>query len=230
MSIITNSTEEELRETAAQLAKPQGENGLKMAEVMNEVNRSMIGTTIENLDVHDGDVVLELGPGNGDHVKYLMERADLEYHGLEISDTMLGEAERRSASIGKGKVSFCLYDGTELPFPSDHFDRIFTVNTIYFWQQPVKLLSEIRRVLKPDAKALITFGQKSSMEKLPFVKWNFKLYDNAAITELALMAGFGAPEITAHRDTFEAKEGEKFEREFGIAVLKKEDPSYRNAG
>lgn len=46
MAIITNTTEEELRETASQLARPQGDKGLKMAEAMNEVNRSMIGITI----------------------------------------------------------------------------------------------------------------------------------------------------------------------------------------
>lgn len=175
-------------------------------------------------------MVLEIGPGNGEHVKDLMQRADQEYHGLEISETMLGEARRRCAALGEAKISFTLYDGRELPFPSDHFDRIFTVNTIYFWEQPVEFLSEIRRVLKKGGKALITFGQKSSMEKLPFVKWNFRLYDTDAINALALEAGFSEPVISAHRDTIEAKEGEKFDREFGIAMLQKEDHSSMNAG
>ena len=220
--MTTDPSEEELRETAAQLARPHGENGLKMAEAMNEINRTMIQHTIDLLDLREGDTVLELGPGNADHVKDLFSRTpDLEYHALEISETMLIEAQRRCASITGGKISISLYDGTTIPFPTDRFNRILTVNTIYFWQDPVKLLSEMHRVLVPGGKALITFGQKCSMEKLPFVKWGFKLYDDVAINALAQKAGFETPVITAQFDRIVTPDGESFDREFAIAVLTK---------
>jgi SAM-dependent methyltransferase len=60
-----------------------------------------------------------------------------------------------------------LYEGKKLPFEDETFDKIFTVNTVYFWENPVEFLNEIYRVLKDDGTFVLTFGQRDFMEKLP---------------------------------------------------------------
>ena len=42
-----------------------------------------------------------------------------------------------------------------------------TVNTIYFWSNPVKLIGEIERTLKLNGICVLTFGDKDFMQKLP---------------------------------------------------------------
>src|SRR5690606_33493597 len=135
-----NFTKEELSEMESQLACPAGDNGIQMAEMMNQSNIGMILKTIDLLDIKNSDSIIEIGPGNGAHLPQLLNQAEnLTYSGLEISPTMINEAKRRNNQyILNGKIDFSLYDGLHLP-KERIFDKFFTVNTLYFWQDPLHL-------------------------------------------------------------------------------------------
>lgn len=67
---------------------------------------------------------------------------------------MVAEATARNSSPPPStSVRFELYDGSVFPFGDEGFDRLFTVNTIYFWEDPAHTLSEVHRVLKPGGRA-----------------------------------------------------------------------------
>ena len=216
-------TENDLKKLASQLRNPTGEGGKEVAVLMNEGNIEMTKAAIKALNLKFGQTVLELGHGNADHLPLVLNEAEfLNYFGLDISETMKAEAERINKKwIDKRSAFFSLYDGSNIPFKNKTFDAIMTVNTIYFWENPVHLLKELIRVLKPGGRLSVAFGKKSFMQNLPFVKYDFQLYSDEDFKELALKTDFNEIEIQSGTDSTISKTGEPVEREFHVAILTK---------
>lgn len=214
---------DELKEIAAQLRQPSGEKGTAMAHMMHETNIGMTKNAIHNLQVCDSDRILELGHGNCGHLDYLLaQAANLHYNGLELSELMNKEAQTaHQERITKGQASFSLYNGLHVPFAENHFDKIFTVNTVYFWSQPQLLIAEIFRVLKPDGKCCITFADSDFMETLPFTQFGFELYSIQKMKDLVANAHFKTAEIDRQTEQVKTKMGDWVERKFSTMVLSK---------
>lgn len=180
------------KEVAAQLRKPENENGLVTAARMEQNNGGMISETIKALTLQSGEAVLELGFGNAAHVKQIFAAApNAHYNGVDISATMVQLAgEINKEYVTDGKAVFTLTNGQALAYHDNSFDKIFTVNTLYFWEQPAAYAAEIYRVLKPGGKFCLCFADARFMEKLPFVQYGFTLYSLAQATDLLTGAGF----------------------------------------
>jgi len=97
-----------------------------------------------------------------------------------------------------------------------------TVNTIYFWKNPLHFLNEIYRVLKPKGICSIAIAHKRFMEKLPFVQEKFKLFGEQEMSDLVNASNFNDLALTNHEGIVESKSGQVINREFLIALLKKE--------
>ena len=216
-------SEDELKQIAGQLGKPDGDNGIKVAERMAENNAGMTGRTIQTMNVREQNVILEIGHGNASHVGLLFKGAtDIRYFGVDISQTMIEEAERMNADLVKsGNATFQLSDGENLPFADETFDKIFTVNTLYFWGDPISYGAEIYRVLKPEGIFVLTIADKSFMEKLPFTQYGFWLYDREAAEALLTDAGFGIVRVTEELDITTGILGQAVEREILIITASK---------
>lgn len=216
-------TEDDLKNLASQLRNPTGDGGKEVAVLMNEGNIEMIKAAVKSLKLRFGQTILELGPGNADHLSLVLNEAEyLNYFGLDISETMKTEAERINKKwIDKRSAFFSLYDGLNIPFKDKTFDAIMTVNTLYFWEKPVFLLEQLHRVLKPGGKLSVVFGKKSFMQHLPFVQYGFQLYSEEDFLKIASPVGFTAVEIMEGTDSTISKTGEPVQREFYIAVLTK---------
>jgi SAM-dependent methyltransferase len=87
-----------------------------------------------------------------------------------------------------------------LPFAEHTFDKICTVNTIYFWDEPLASLQEIKRVLKNDGRLVIGIRSADKMKQLPVTQYNFRLYNPEAVRDLLVEAGFNRISIEKHDD------------------------------
>jgi ubiquinone/menaquinone biosynthesis C-methylase UbiE len=212
-------SETELQELARQLRCPDGDNGLKVGEMMNFTNSNIITKTIASLGLKDLDSVLEIGPGNGAHVKDIIAVANVAYFGIDISETMVAEAEKRNSD--SYNASFRHTDGEHIPFSENHFDAVFTCNTIYFWKDPQDYANEIARVLKANGVVSIGFIPKSTMEKIPFAKYGFTLYDTETVSSLINNAGLTVTSTLTDTEMVLSNNGEQIEREFVILIAKK---------
>ncbi|GAB2768297.1 hypothetical protein GCM10027275_08570 [Rhabdobacter roseus] len=221
MKNAQESTPPDWREVARQLGKPEGEAGLKTAQQMNSTNAGMTTRAIALLRLQDNEHVLEIGPGNGAHVPELLQQAHhLHYDGLDISDTMVVEAARLNA--GQARVAFGLSDGLQVPFEVGTFDAIFTVNTVYFWQDPAAYAAEIHRVLRPGGRFVLAFAHADFMQKLPFTQHGFQLYTPVQAEVLLRHAAFAIDEIVEETETIRSNTGETLPRELVFVVARKE--------
>jgi len=214
---------EELQAIASQLKHPTGEKGIEMANMMNETNINMTRHSIQNLNISKENKILELGHGNAGHLEFLMEQLeDLKYYGLEISELMFQEARQINRNfVSQKQAFFSLYDGNVIPFEDSFFDKIFTVNTLYFWQEPEKLLSEIYRVLKPDGNFCLTFAEESFMKQLPFTAFEFTLYSTEKAQQLIEKSSFKIVYTETLREKVKSKTGELVDRDYTTIVLEK---------
>ncbi len=207
----------DMKKIASQLGNPTGVRGIELGREMHEKNFYMTKRSIALLDLQDGDSMLEIGPGSASHLGYLLEQAgDLYYTGLEISETMKKMAEQVNHQVPEATAKFEIYDGLVIPMDSGVVDKLFTVNTIYFWSDPVRFSGEIFRVLKPGGRFVIAFAGKDFMKKLPFTDFGFELYESSDVVRLMETAGFSVEKITDIEEHVTSASGEPVTRPFTV--------------
>jgi SAM-dependent methyltransferase len=177
---------------AAQLRKPEGEFGKTVAVNMNTSNSAINLHTIQLLQVMAYDTVLEIGMSNGFFCKDVLARhASVTYAGCDFSELMVAEAiALNKEMVENGRACFALADATALPYANNSFSKLFTVNTIYFWEQPLQPLAEIYRVLEPGGVAIISLRTRESMLQMPFVEYGFHLLEEDDLLPLLGDTGF----------------------------------------
>ena len=97
-------------------------------------------------------VVLDIGCGNGKYLSY--RTGDLVIHGCDTCQTLINIARQRHPPAILIKAD-CL----DLPYPDCTFDAVISVAVMHHLSTPerrLQFMSEIHRVLKPGAPALIT--------------------------------------------------------------------------
>lgn len=215
--------EEELKEIESQLSFPNGDAGIEMAKMMNETNIQMTLESIKALNIKDNDHLSELGHGNGLHINDILNQAEnVSFSGLEISETMYNEAKNLNRKFTETKqATFLLYNGEQIPLPNASIDKIMTVNTLYFWKNPLQLFEELYRVLKPNGRLVITFAKAEFMKKLPFVQSKFNLFTNAKAKQLVEQTAFTFIDILDKNDIVKSKQGDIVSRDFSVLILEK---------
>lgn len=211
-------TEEQLRQIAQQLRCPKGDAGKEMAEKMYLTNTDMLVQSLRFLDIIDGSRVLEIGHGNCKHLSMILSQANnVKYCGLEISILMNQEAKRINENYLKTQqAEYILYDGKNLPFIANSFDRIVTVNTLYFFENPIDILKQIYKALKNKGIFILTFQKKEFIQNLSFTKYDFNIYTIEQVREMLTKIGFKTlEEIHKEEDTI-SKIGEKVTRKYII--------------
>lgn len=182
---------------------------------MNLSNADMTRYAIDLLAVQNAESVLEIGPGNGKFVPYVLEKAsDIRYAGIDVSETMVEEAIHLNAAlVGQGVAHFELGDGVSLPFEDDSFDKVFMVNTLYFWTDAAQQLAEIARVLRLEGFLCVAISSKAFMEQLPFTADGFTLYSSEDAKALLEANGFSVFDIIIRVHKTSSAEGQELMRE-----------------
>jgi len=215
--------ENQLKAIAAQLRCPAGEEGVKLGHTMNMSNLPVVMHGLAHAGIQPHDRVLELGHGNGGLLGYILSLAeDIHYTGVEVSPTMHQQAvSLNQPFIDAGLAQYLLYDGITLPLDSQRFDRVFTVNTLYFWQEPRPLLQSICDVLKPQGVFCLTFCDKTFMQALPYTRHGFQLYGPAEAKQLFDGLPLELIEEAHKKDKCISKTGTLVEREMVSLVFRK---------
>lgn len=108
-----------------------------------------------DLGAGKGQVAIPLIEATGHPIVMLDPNAEAMSKGLEIArDKGLGD--RLFAIVGVAE---------DMPFPDNSVDLVVSRGSIFFWDDPVKGLREVHRVLRPGGKAMIGGGAGSGYPK-----------------------------------------------------------------
>lgn len=184
-------TKEEAKLIAQQLRKPEGKLGVKVSEEMNKGNEFISTYTYESLNLRKKDYVLELGFGNGRFIQSLAKKvSEGLFAGIDYSKTMVKLAKKTNLELCKKNVELQVASIDNIPYPDNYFDKVVTVNTIYFWDDATACLNEIKRVLKKDGLLVIGMRTRDGVKNLPIAQHNFTLYNKEEAVRLLNSNGF----------------------------------------
>lgn len=159
---------------------------------------------------------MEIGFGNGKHFPYYFEQnPDITVTGVDFSRDMCDAARQNNAVFTKNeRLLIHCADSASMPLEDNSFDVAVGLNTIFFWNPPGPHFREIRRVLRPEGRLLIGYRPRSSIEKMPFDKQNFTLYDPEELRNLVESNGFRV--VDEQFSTFQVKLDEEDEKKMKI--------------
>ncbi|MDR3214676.1 MAG: class I SAM-dependent methyltransferase [Bacilli bacterium] len=182
------SINENMRE---QFKNPQGLAGKIATTILNKQNERPYQGAIKSLALQDNEVVAEIGFGNG----YLLERLAHDYHclfyGIDISADMVELAnERNDTFIKEQRMFLKVGDALKTGYENDFFNKVFTINTVYFWDDLELGLQEMYRILKTNGIFVNGVYTKEFLDTLPVANEGYIKYSLEVLKAVGLKVGF----------------------------------------
>jgi ubiquinone/menaquinone biosynthesis C-methylase UbiE len=140
--------------TAEQFGKPSGVlgsiAGFIMANRSSNMKRNEWGISL--LNIQPSDHVLEIGFGPGVGIQRMSDLiTDGIIYGIDHSDLMTRKAGKRNRkAILSGKVKLITAPVSELPAFDRPIDKVISINSFQFWDDPDNSLREIKKIMKND--------------------------------------------------------------------------------
>ncbi len=138
-------------------AKPQGTAGEEMLNRMNASHYSVTGWALGFFEFSGNENVLDIGCGGGETLRRMSEKINSGHlTGVDYSAVSVKmSSEHNAESISDGKMDIVEASVENLPFDDNSFDKIITVESFYFWNNPPENLKEVYRVLAENGTFLI---------------------------------------------------------------------------
>ena len=179
------------RYIAAQCGKPQGIIGALITTMQNIVNAAMYRKAISLVNVSADENVLDIGYGNGHLLKLLYRKTHCDLYGIDISDDAKVMARRKNQAARKaGKLHLHIGDCCNLPYRDEMFSAVTSINTVYFWSDTLKGLTEIRRTLKTGKSFYNILYTRDFLDQVQYTQIGFKKFEPKQLAELGKQGGF----------------------------------------
>ncbi len=158
---------------------------------MNIINKKMYKKTIQLVDSNSADSLLDIGYGNGYLINRLYKKTKSHIYGIDISNDMKNKAiSKNKRALRDNKLHLSIGDCCSLEFDDNRFKYITSINTIYFWNDTVLGLKEIRRALMPGSTFYNVVYSKEWLDKLSYTNTGFKKFELDDYIKLGEEAGF----------------------------------------
>jgi ubiquinone/menaquinone biosynthesis C-methylase UbiE len=110
------------------------------------------------LDLHEGERVLEVGPGTGYYavgVAGRLEQLGGRLHILDVQQVMLDHTARAVREAGLPQVEAALGDARSLPYADGSFDAAYIMLALGEVPGQVEVLAELRRVVRRGGRVVV---------------------------------------------------------------------------
>ena len=189
---------------AHQFGHPSGIMGAVVGHGMAKANASLSRWVVDQAArhvEHAAGRIAELGPGPGVGLEAMLATfPDARVWGIDISSVMLAQSRKRNrAAVDGGRLS--LLEGGVAALPAcAPADIVMANHVLYFWQDPVAELADLRGSLRPGGLLALGFQLRENMPTMAqkrFPAAGHHLYETEAeVTSGAVAAGF---RVVAHQ-------------------------------
>ena len=129
--------------------------------LLKNVNQERLFWTVEKLNLKKDMKLLSIGYGSGHLLYYIageLSKSNGLVVGLDNSEIMFRHASVINKSYVKQKTVKLLTGGVrQLDYPENYFDHIFTQNIHFFWNNPVRDISQMKPLLKENGRLSLIF-------------------------------------------------------------------------
>jgi ubiquinone/menaquinone biosynthesis C-methylase UbiE len=101
--------------------------------------------------VHEGANVCDLGSGDG-YGSYKLASEGYSVTGIDVSEEMVEKARMLAKPQA---LQFYKGDIAQLEVSDHHYDAIIAINSLEWTESPLKVLQEMKRIVKPGGKACV---------------------------------------------------------------------------
>lgn len=132
-------------------------------EGMEQGHGDVVRQVIERMEIAPGARVLDLGCGNGWATRILAQtNAGVQAIGVDASPRMIAKADELHSFTIRARYDQGSFE--DLEFKDKEFDRVFSMEALYYAKDLGKALSEAHRVLKPGGQAdvLVDYFEESA--------------------------------------------------------------------
>ena len=121
----------------------------------NPIRRKFIQkpeTVAERMRLKPGMLIIEIGPGKGSYTKALAKNIlpDGKVYALDIQESIIIRLKKRIEKEGITNIIPKIDDAYNLSFEDESVDRVLMIACLPEIPDPIRVLKELKRVLKPD--------------------------------------------------------------------------------
>jgi SAM-dependent methyltransferase len=110
----------------------------------------------EELRLRPGSTLLDLACGRGAYGLLIAQKAGTSLIGVDFSAQALTEAREQAMRMGVSNASFRIGALTATGLPGASAEAVLCTDAIHFPDEPASAYDEIRRVLRPGGRAVLT--------------------------------------------------------------------------
>ena len=175
----------------SQFGNPRGFVGKVCCLIMNIIKTAMYKNTVSEIELSSDGNLLDIGYGNGYLLNCVYKKTKANLYGIDISEDMKIQATKRNKkALSDGKLFLDIGDCCDLKYTDDFFEAVTSINTVYFWGDTIKGLSEIHRTLKSGGSFYNVIYTKEWLDKLSYTEKGFKKYEPEELARFGKAAGF----------------------------------------
>jgi demethylmenaquinone methyltransferase/2-methoxy-6-polyprenyl-1,4-benzoquinol methylase len=138
------------------------------------IDRKWRRRTLKDLEVRDGDLVLDIASGTGDMALQAVTMARCEVVGIDLSKNMLRTARAKWRERGNGSPFPVLQgDAVRMPFRDGSFDKAMVAFGVRNMIDVNGFLAEAYRVLRPGGRLAVV---ELSVPRYPVIREATLLY------------------------------------------------------
>ncbi|NOZ54423.1 MAG: class I SAM-dependent methyltransferase [Gammaproteobacteria bacterium] len=152
---------------------------------------------LEKLGAKSGDRIIDLGSGTGEPALSLARKmtGQVTITGIDSADGMVNVAQQKVIDEKLQGIEFRTMSAEQIRFEDNQFDRALCRFGVMLFDDPLKGLKEMRRVLKPNGYfSLAVWGAAETMLTL---YWTYEAFKNRIDEDLypplAKVTSLGAP-------------------------------------
>lgn len=166
-----------------EIANVMGFQGMGWLDRPEREEEENTGKLLRNMDIHDGDIIADIGAGSGYHVFKMAPIARKGFiYAIDIQDEMLAELRKKKENGKSINVEIVKGSDKSVNLLENSVDKVLMVDVYHEFNHPFEMMASIKKALKPGGKIFL-IEYRGEDDRVPIKKVH-KMTKEQAVKEL----------------------------------------------